>query len=408
VQGVGAALVMPATLSLITSVFPPQERQRAISIWVGFAGAGGAIGPVVSGALLNHFWWGAAFLVNLPVVAAVATAIAVVAPKSRDDSNTPLDPMGAVFSLIGLGTLLYAIIEGPDRGWTDGLILGAFAVAAITLFAFVEWERRTRHPMLPIRFFSDRRFSTGAAVITSAFFVMFGFFFLFSLYLQFARGYSPLGAGVAALPFAGTMIVVSPRSAALVERIGPGRTIASGLALVSIGMVLLSTISVSSPYLLLVVVMMFLAGGMAITVAPSTGGIMATVPMAKAGVGSAVNDTTRELGGALGIAVFGSIANSAYRAKVDVGGLGLPPAVAKLASESVGAASRVASQLGGAQAAELVRRAGEAYTNAYNVVALVAAVFIGLAALVVLRVLPADKVRAEDVAPSEPAVAVES
>ena len=202
IQGVGAAFVMPATLSLITAIFPPDERQRAIAIWVGFAGAGGAIGPIVSGALLEQFWWGSAFLVNIPVIIVTAVAVAMYSPESRDDAATPLDPRGALLSLTGLGALLFAIIEGPERGWTDPFVVTTFVAAAALITLFVLWERIAEHPMLPLKFFADRRFSVGSAVVTTSFFVMFGFFFLFSLYLQFARGYSPLEAGLATLPFA--------------------------------------------------------------------------------------------------------------------------------------------------------------------------------------------------------------
>ena len=323
VQGAGAALVMPATLSLITAVFPPEERQRAIAIWVGFAGAGGALGPIVSGALLERFWWGSAFLVNIPVVALTALAVAIYSPRSRDDEATPLDPRGALLSFVGLAALLFGIIEGPERGWTSGIVLGTFAVAAAFLVGFIRWERVAPHPMLPLSYFSDRRFSVGSAVVTTSFFVMFGFFFLFSLYLQFARGYSPLDAGLATLPFAVTIVLVSPRSATLAERMGGGRTIASGFVLVAVGMLVMSFIAVDTPYLVLVGAMVLLSAGMAVVAAPATGGIMSAVPLSKAGVGSAVNDTTRELGGALGIAVFGSLVNSAYRANVDLGGVEL-------------------------------------------------------------------------------------
>ena len=196
----------------------------------------------------------------------------------------------------------------------------------VFLVGFIRWQRVAPHPMLPLTFFSDRRFSVGSAVvITTSFFIMFGFFFLFSLYLQFARGYSPLEAGLATLPMALTFIVVSPRSAALAERIGSGRTMAYGFVLVGVGMAVMGFVAVDTPYLVLAVSMVLQASGMAIVAAPATGGIMSAVPMSKAGVGSAVNDTTRELGGALGIAVFGSIVNSAYRANIDLGGLDLPP-----------------------------------------------------------------------------------
>jgi EmrB/QacA subfamily drug resistance transporter len=391
VQGAGAAFVMPATLSLITAVFPPHERQRAIAIWVGFAGAGGAIGPIVSGALLESFWWGSAFLVNLPVVALTALAVWRYSPRSRDPEATPLDPRGAVLSLVAMSSLLFGIIEGPERGWTSPLVVGTFVAAAVFIVGFVRWERIAPHPMLPMRYFNDRRFSIGSATVTASFFVMFGFFFLFSLYLQFARGYSPLDAGVATLPFAVAFVIVSPRSAAIAERIGSGRTIAYGFAIVGLGMALMGAIGVDTPYLVLVVAMVLLSSGMAIVAAPATGGIMSAVPIAKAGIGSAVNDTTRELGGALGIAVFGSIANSAFRSNIDLAGLGLSSADAAEAEESIGAAAATAQRVGGEAGAGLAERAATAFTDAVNVASVVSAVIVVAAALVVARTFTRTK-----------------
>jgi EmrB/QacA subfamily drug resistance transporter len=391
VQGAGAALVMPATLSLITAIFPPEERQKAIAVWVGFAGAGGALGPIVSGFLLEYFWWGSAFLINVPVIAATALAVAVYSPKSRDDAATPLDPIGAVLSLVGLGALLFGIIEGPARGWTDGFVLGSFVAAVVLLVAFVRWERRAPHPMLPLRFFSDRRFSVGSGVITTAFFVMFGFFFLFSLYLQFARGYSPLDAGLATLPLPITFIFVSPRSAGLVERFGGGPTIAVGFLLTALGMAVLGTVAVDTPYPVLVIPMVLLAAGMSITAAPATGGIMSSVPLAKAGVGSAVNDTTREVGGALGIAVFGTIANAAYRSGVAYDDLGLPASAVESARESVGAATGVAAQVGGDTGLVIVERAASAFTDAVNLAATISVAVLVAGAVFVLRTFSRSK-----------------
>jgi EmrB/QacA subfamily drug resistance transporter len=307
VMGIGAALVMPATLSIITTIFPPEERPRAIATWAGFAGAGGAIGPIVSGALLEAFWWGSAVLATLPVVVATIVAIAVYAPESRDETKTPLDPVGAVLSLVGLSALVYAIIQGGEDGWTKNTVLLAATTAVVTLGAFVSWERRTAHPMLPLDFFRDRRFSIGSGVITIAFFVMFGFFFLATQYMQFARGYSPFQAGLATLPLAVTFVLFSPQSASLAARLGAARVMAFGLTIVAAGFVLLSVISTATPYVIVGFAFAVLGAGMSITAAPATGEIMSTVPMSKAGVGSAVNDTTRELGGALGIALLGSL-----------------------------------------------------------------------------------------------------
>jgi EmrB/QacA subfamily drug resistance transporter len=384
ITGVGAAFVMPATLSLLTTIFPPEERRKAIATWAGFAGAGGALGPIVSGGLLEGFWWGSALLANVPIVAAVLVAVWVFAPTSRDPDATPLDPGGAVFSLLGLGGLIFAIIEGPDRGWTSPTILGGFVLFAVMLAAFLGWERRSAHPMLPLDLFRDRRLSVGAGVVTAAFLVMFGLFFLFTMYLQFVRGYAPLRAGLSTLPLAVTLILVAPRSATLAERFGTGPVIASGFSLVAAGFAVLALIGPTTPYLVLAVALVLLGAGMSLTAAPATGSIMSAIPHAKAGVGSAINDTTREVGGAIGIAVLGTISNAAYRSAVDLGNLSLPPPIAKAAGESVGAATALAQRVPGG--AQLAARAGKAFTDSFNLASAVS-VFLALtAAAVVARV----------------------
>jgi len=378
VTGMGAALVMPATLSLLTTIFPPEERRKAIAMWAGFAGAGGALGPIVSGALLEKYWWGSALLVNVPIVLGVIAAVAIFSPDSRDPEITPLDPVGAALSLVGLGALVFGIIEGPERGWTDGLVLTAFALAATGLGGFLAWERRTAHPMLPLGLFKDRRMSVGSGVVTAAFFIMFGLFFLFTLYLQFVRGYSPLSAGLATLPLALALVTIAPRSAALAEKVGTGKVMTSGFLLIAGGFGVLTLVGTTTPYPVLALALVLLGAGMSLTAAPATGSIMNAVPQAKAGVGSAVNDTTRELGGALGIAILGSIPSATYRSAVNLDGLSLPPPVAAAAKESVGAATVLADSIPGG--AELAARAGSAFTNAFNLASGVAAVVALLAA----------------------------
>ncbi len=407
VSGVGAALLMPATLSLIIAVFPPEERTRAIAVWVGFAGAGGAIGPVLSGFLLDHFWWGSVFLANLPVVAVAAAMIAVFSPRSRDDSATPLDPQGAVLSLIGIAALLFGIIEGPERGWTDVAVLATFVMAVAFTVVFVLGERRALHPMLPMSFFADRRFSVGSAVVMATFTLLFGFFFSFTLYLQFARGYSPLEAGLAGLPSAAALVLVSSRSAGIAERLGSGRAMALGFGLIGIGMLIFTEIGVDTPFLVLVLAMVCFSSGASVAMAPATGNIMSAVPPAKSGVGSAVNDTTRELGGALGIAIFGSIVNSAYRSGIDVGGLGLPAAQAHTAEQSIGAARGIGAQLGGERGGAVLERAASAFTDAFNTGMIVSAAIAFAAAALVLRTLSASRESAAAAAAAASDVAVE-
>jgi len=386
INGIGAAFVMPATLSLITTVFPPQERSKAIAMWAGFAGAGGAIGPIVSGALLEKFWWGSAFLINVPIVAAVVAAIVVFSPTSKDPNATPLDPFGALLSLSGLAGLVYGIIEGPERGWTDGAILGAFALAIVALTAFLFWERRSTHPMLPLTFFQDRRMSVGSGVVTITFFVMFGLFFLFTLYLQFVRAYSPFSAGVATLPLAVSLVAVAPRSASLAVKIGSGKVMAVGFLLIAGGFGILCFVDPSMSYFVLAVALVLLGTGLSLTAAPATASIMSAVPNAKAGVGSAVNDTTREVGGALGIAVLGSISNAVYRSSVNLKDLNLPGPAKGAAGESIGAATFVAHSIpeGGR---ELAARAGDAFSHSFAVTSRVAVVVSVLAAGLVVKVL---------------------
>jgi DHA2 family multidrug resistance protein-like MFS transporter len=405
IMGIGAAFIMPATLSLITAIFPPEERTRAIAIWAGFAGAGGAIGPIVTGALLEWFWWGSTLLVNVPLVIGIIVAVVAFAPDSRDDTNSPLDPVGAVFSLVGVSSLIFAIIQGPEDGWMSGRVLPAFIVAGIAFVAFVAWERRSDHPMLPMTLFSDCRFSTGAGVIAVAFFVLFGFFFLVTQYFQFARGYSPLEAGLATLPAAVTLIAISPRSAALVQRFGAARVMALGLAIIAGGLGVMATVTPHSAYPVFAVAVALLGAGVAITVAPATGLIMTSVPLSKAGVGSAVNDTSRELGGALGIAILGSIANTAYRSRIDLSGVRLPPGGRAAAAGSIGAADAIARRIPGSTA--LATQAASAFTDAFKLVAVTSVGIALAAAAVILFVWRRRRVPAtEDVEPTAADVGV--
>ncbi len=392
ITGVGAAFVMPATLSLLTTIFPPEERRKAIATWAGFAGAGGALGPIVSGALLEGFWWGSAMLANVPIVAAVLVAVWVFSPTSRDPDATPLDPPGAVLSLLGLGGLIFAIIEGPDRGWTSPVIVGAFVLFVVMLAGFLVWERRTEHPMLPLDLFLDRRLSVGAGVVTIAFLVMFGLFFLFTMYLQFVRGYSPLRAGLSTLPLAVTLVMVAPRSATLAERFGTGPVVTAGFSLVGAGFAVLALIGPTTPYLVLAVALVLLGAGMSLTAAPATGSIMSSVPHAKAGVGSAVNDTTREVGGALGVAVLGSVMSSVYTSN-------MPGQVPDAARNSIGAAMAIAGQVGEVPGRALALAASNAFVDGIGVALLIGAAVAGVGSLVAWLALPA---RSHDFVGDEP------
>src|SRR5437870_8680301 len=240
IMGIGAALIMPSTLSILTNVFPPHERARAIAIWAGLAGAGAAIGPIASGFLLEHFWWGSVFLVNLPVVALALIGGRFLIPSSKDPRQPPLDPVGALLSIAGLAALLYGIIEAPNHGWSSGTTLTFLGTGIAILAVFGAWELRSSHPMLDLRFFRNPQFSSACATINMVFFAMFGTFFLLTQYLQLVLGYSALEAGTRTLPMALTMMISAPMSARLVERFGSRKVVSSGLLIVAVGLLLLS------------------------------------------------------------------------------------------------------------------------------------------------------------------------
>jgi MFS transporter, DHA2 family, integral membrane protein len=362
-MGVGAAFVMPATLSVLAHVFPPDERPRAIAIWAGFAGVGAALGGVISGWLLQHFWWGSIFLTNVGVVVLALVAGYFLVPSSKHDGHATLDPVGALLSIGGLGTLIYAIIEAPDHGWLSARTLLTFVVAALVIAVFVRWELRSADPMLDLRFFRNPVFTAATSTITLIFFVAFGTFFIVTQYLQSVLGYTPLGAGVRVLPWAAAYMVSTTRSAGLVERFGQRRVVSSGLVIVAAGLALLSRCGAETSYAFVATALVVMALGMGITTAPSTGAIMRSLPLRKAGVGSAVNDTTRELGGALGVAVFGSVLASRYHAAISDSLAGLPRA----AGRSLGATLQAATGLPGEPGRTLTDAARHAYAHAFDV-----------------------------------------
>ncbi|GIU86781.1 MAG: hypothetical protein KatS3mg009_1296 [Acidimicrobiia bacterium] len=238
VMGIGSAFIMPATLSIITNVFPPDERGRAIALWASIAGVATALGPISGGFLLEHFYWGSVFWVNIPIVAVALVAGVFLIPTSRDPSEPALDPLGALLSIVGLGALVFSIIQAPEDGWTHPTILAGFAVAAVVLGAFALWERHTPSPMLDMSFFRNPRFSAASAGITLIFFAMFGTIFLLTQHLQFVMGYSALEAGTRLLPWAAVMLVVAPNSARLAERFGTKLVVGAGMSVTALALVL--------------------------------------------------------------------------------------------------------------------------------------------------------------------------
>jgi EmrB/QacA subfamily drug resistance transporter len=387
-MGVGGALIMPSTLSIITNMFPPHERGRAIGIWAGVSGFGIVVGPVMGGWLLENFWWGSVFLINVFVIGVALIYGWRVVPESKDPNATPLDPVGAGLSIAGLTALVYGIIEAPSNGWTSARTFAATGAAAILLACFIWWELRYEYPMLRMSFFRNPRFSAASVSISLVFFALFGSIFLITQYLQFVLGYTPLQAGVRVMPIA-TLIVAAPLSARLAERFGSKLVVGTGLLIVSASLGFLSTVSTTSGYLLVAESLTILGLGMGLTMAPATESIMGSLPRAKAGVGSAMNDTTRQVGGALGVAVLGSVLSSSYTSSIASALRGLPVAAATLAGGSVGGATEVALQAGGSSGKSLLQAANAAFTTGMGDALLIAAGVAAAGAVVALVFLPA-------------------
>jgi EmrB/QacA subfamily drug resistance transporter len=389
VMGLGAAFIMPATLSIIVNIFPTSERPRAIAIWTAIAGAGGAFGPIASGLLLERFAWNSVFLVNVPIVLLAFVAGLRIVPTSRDHNATRIDVLGAVLSIFAISTLVYAIIEAPSHGWMSMPTVTGFAIAVTLLAVFVWWELRTRVPMLDLRWFKHRALSVGSAGMMLSFFALYGMMFLLTQYLQLVHGYSPLGAAMRLLPIAAVMIVVSPQAPRLVARFGAHRVVGGGLGVLAVGTFALSRVGVTTPYAVLVLPMIVMVAGMSVAMAPLTNAIMSGVPRDRAGVGSAMNDTTRELGGALGVAVLGSILTSQYGSALSPSLSGLPAAARGAATSSLAGALQVASHMG-PQGTTLADAAKNAFVDGMGIALFVGAIVIGIAAVIARKLMPAE------------------
>jgi EmrB/QacA subfamily drug resistance transporter len=386
-MGLAAAFVMPSTLSILTNVFPAHERAKAIGVWAGISGGGAALGPIASGFLLEHYWWGSVFLVNVPVIVLAVVAGHLLLPSSRDPEQPPLDLPGAVLSIAGLGLLVYAIIEGPLHGWLSGRSVLLFATSVVILALFAWRELTARHPMLDLRLFRDRRFSVASGGMTLVFFAMFGTFFLVSQYFQLVLGYTPLESGLFQLPMAFLMMLAAPQAPGLVARFGAARVVPLGLGAVAVGLVLFALLGVETPIWFMYGPLLLLGGGMAITMTPLTTLIMSSVSLGKAGVGSAMNDTTRELGGALGVAVLGSLVTSAYTSSIGDAVSGLDEGQRAVAESGLVGAFDVARGLGAA-GADLIGAANAAFMDGVQLAALTGAALVVVAAVAAWRLLP--------------------
>jgi EmrB/QacA subfamily drug resistance transporter len=391
-MGVGAAVIFPTTLGLITNIFTdPVPRAKAIGVWAAMVGVGVAAGPMTGGWLLEHFSWGSIFLVNVPVAAVAIVGGILFVPTSRDPAAPKIDMPGLILSCIGVTALVYTVIEAPNWGWGSARAVTGFGVAAVILTGFALWERRSSHPMLDVSVFANRRFSGGSLAVTAGFLTLFGFIFVITQYFQFIKSYSAFETGVRLLPVAVSIAVASVVGPRMVERIGTTAVVTAGLAIFAAGLAWASTADAATPYVEIAAQMVLLGGGLGMTTAPATEAIMGSLSADKAGVGSAVNDTTRELGGTLGVAIVGSVFASVYSGRIGSASAlaALPGDVRSTMEHSMAAAYKVIGHLPAGRAAGVRDAVNHAFLDGMQVGSLVCAAIALAAAVIVAGLLPA-------------------
>ncbi len=376
-MGLGGAAVMPQTLSIITHVFEPRERPRAIGIWAAAVGMAIAIGPIVGGLLLDHFWWGSVFLINVPLTAVGVIAIFFLVPESRSPSPGRIDYLGVLLSIAGLVLVVYGIIQGGDTGsWLRGDVLGPIAGGLAVLVAFGWHETRTEYPSLDVRLFGNPRLSTAAAAIVLVFFAMSGVYFFISFYLQNVRGYTPLHAGLLTIPLAAGQLLLATRSAALVRRLGPKLVCTAGLLVLAVALVGYHFLGTATPIWVLEVTFFVQGAAMGTVMPTATEGVMSVVPRSRGGAGSAITNTSRQVAVALGVAVLGSILATSYRLHLAPALAALPPALRGQATLSIAATQAIAQHLGPGGPA-LLAAANDSFVQAMHLTSLIS-VFIAV------------------------------
>lgn len=395
VMGIGGAMVMPTTLSILNNVFPRKQRARAIAIWSGIAGGGIALGSIASGFLIEHYSWESVFIFS-----AIVGVIGIIfnqwlTPNSHDEHHTPIDWLGGALSTIGLLGLVYGIIEIPSHGLFSNDVMAGLILGAIGLGSFVWWQLKTEHPMLDMKLFSRAAFSVAALSVTLVFFALMGIFFSMSQVFQLIIGYGPFESSLRMLPLMMLMMLVSPFVPNIVRKFGTRWTVTTGLVLVTIAFIIMSQWPTIPTYGNILASMAVMMAGMALTMTPATTMMMSAVPRNRAGMGSAMNDTTRELGGALGIAVLGSVLGSTYSDEIK-GSIGqLPAEVQEVAENSLAGALMIAEKLGPVGAA-LIDGAKEAWMNGLSAAMLIAAGIVAVAAIVSAIWLPHEHKEGED------------
>jgi EmrB/QacA subfamily drug resistance transporter len=399
VMGIGGALIMPATLSIVMDVFPREERGKAMSVWAGMAAIGVGLGPLIGGSMIEFASWPAVFWINVPVVLAALVLGYRLVPESRDPKPGSLDTPGVLLSIGALGTLVWAVIEAPARGWTDALVVSGFTAALVLGTLFVLRQIRTDDPLLDVGLFKRPAFSLGSLAIASAFFALFGTIFLTTQYLQIVQGRSAIETGLVMLPLAFGLVMGAGSSHKLNVKLGTPRQLFAALTVVALTIGTVPFWSPETPGWMLAAFFFVLPFAMGNVMAPATVAVMSAVPDAKVGVGSAMNDVNRQVGGALGVAIIGSIASSLYSAKVDTATGALPSGAARTATDSVGGATAVAGNLPAAAGDALSAAANGAFTDAMGLALLVGSGVLLAAAVLVKRLLVEPSVEVEAIEP---------
>lgn len=397
VTGLGAALLMPATLALIAATFPPWERTRAIGTWAGTGGIGTAVGPLVGGWLLQHFWWGSVFIINVPVAVVACIGGIRYLPESRAEKKPVIDPVGVGLSAIGLAGITYGLIKASDRGWASPSVLGPLAAGALLVVAFVFWDGRREHPLVDFKLFRNPTFSTGLAAVTGAFFSMFGVSYLLSQYIQFVQGASVFGVGLRFLPMAIATLIGSNSASRLSARFGVRAVVVTGMALVAAALGVYSTLGVSASVIPIMVGFSLAGIGMGLIIAPASNAVIGSLPPDKVGVGSGLRSTVQLLGGSFAVAIIGNLVASRYRSRVDQAFGGplahVPGSVRGQISSQIGSAVTAARQLPGGTGSRVTQVAHEAFVSGVNLGSLVTLGVMGATAIAVARYIPARRIK---------------
>lgn len=391
IQGIGAAAIMPSTLSVLTNVFTDaRERAQAIGIWSGTTGLGVAVGPIAGGWLLAHYWWGSVFLVNVPICALDLVFMLWLVPNSRDPGAKRSDVVGAILSTGGMGLLLWGIIDAPSATWTAPRVLAALGAGAGVLGLFVLWERRSDHPMLELSLFRSRRFTGAIIAMGLVIFSLMGGLFLLTQFLQFSLGYSAFDTGLRIAPIALLLLVAAPLSIRLDRKFGTKPVVFTGMGLVAAGFAMLSFTTVRGGYAQALPAFVVIGIGVGLAFAPCTEAVMGSVPIEKAGIGSATNSASLQVGGAIGVAVLGSMLNTRYQDNLSpvLSHAHVPASILSLIEGSLGGAMEVAAHVGGTLGAALASQARLAFTDGLDLAVTVAACAVGVSALAVLVLLP--------------------